>query len=48
MAHGDIALDADDDGYTARNECGIGSQDDYDDTNPAVNTRAVEIMRQWY
>jgi uncharacterized protein (TIGR02145 family) len=43
LSHGDSVLDADDDGYTARNECGIGSQDDCDDTNPAINPGTVEI-----
>lgn len=33
---GDILLDADGDGFTAENPCNAGSQDDCDDTNPAV------------
>ncbi len=43
LSQGDSLLDVDDDGYTARNEYGISSQDDCDDTNPAVNAGADEI-----
>ena len=33
LAHGDVVPDADGDGYTGPNPCGIGNQDDCDDTN---------------
>ncbi|MDX1472343.1 MAG: hypothetical protein R3213_12660, partial [Flavobacteriaceae bacterium] len=35
--HGDQWLDRDGDGFTAANECGIGSMDDCDDTDANVN-----------
>lgn len=44
LAHGDIVPDADYDGYTKVNPCGIGNQDDCDDTNAAINPGAEEIL----
>ncbi|MBN2635387.1 MAG: putative metal-binding motif-containing protein [Prolixibacteraceae bacterium] len=41
--HGDVWLDQDGDGYTAYNECGVGTMDDCDDTAPDVNPGATEI-----
>jgi len=43
LAHGDVVPDADGDGYTKANPCGIGSQNDCDDTNAAINPGAQEI-----
>jgi uncharacterized protein (TIGR02145 family) len=43
IAHGDIVPDADGDGYTKLNPCGVGSQDDCDDNNAAINPAATEI-----
>lgn len=43
LAHGDELLDADGDGFTAINNCGMGSMDDCDDNNAAINPDAVEI-----
>jgi uncharacterized protein (TIGR02145 family) len=43
LAHGDILPDADGDGYTKRNPCGVGSQDDCNDTDRSVNPGATEI-----
>jgi len=43
LAHGDVVPDADGDGYTKVNACGIGSQNDCDDNNAAINPGAQEI-----
>lgn len=43
LAHGDIVPDADDDGYTKVNPCGVGSQNDCDDTNANVYPGANEV-----
>ncbi len=43
LAHGDIVPDADGDGYTKQNPCGIGTQNDCNDNNTAINPGAVEI-----
>ena len=43
LAHGDIVPDADGDGYTKVNPCGKGSQNDCNDTDPAINPGATEI-----
>ena len=43
LAHGDIIPDADEDGYTKANPCGIGSQNDCDDNNAAINPGVAEI-----
>lgn len=43
LLHGDIVADADGDGYTKANICGIGSQNDCDDTNLSINPGATEI-----
>lgn len=43
LAHGDIIPDADADGYTKANPCGIGSQNDCDDNNAAINPGVAEI-----
>lgn len=37
LEHGDFWLDQDKDGYTAYNECGFGSMDDCDDSDPNIN-----------
>lgn len=42
-AHGDIIPDEDGDGFTKKNPCGNGSQNDCDDNNPAINPAAKEI-----
>lgn len=42
-AHGDVIPDEDGDGYTKKNPCGIGSQDDCNDTNPSINPGAKEV-----
>ena len=34
--HGDVWLDQDGDGHTIYNECGIGTMDDCDDTDPTI------------
>lgn len=41
--HGDVWLDQDGDGYTAFNECEIGSMDDCDDLDPNINPEAEEV-----
>jgi hypothetical protein len=43
LAHGDVLLDADGDGYTSINACGEGSMDDCDDNDPGVYPGAEEI-----
>ena len=43
LAHEDVVPDADGDGYTKVNACGIGSQNDCDDNNAATNPGAQEI-----
>jgi hypothetical protein len=43
LAHGDVVPDADGDGYTKVNSCGIGSQNDCVDNNAAINDGATEI-----
>ena len=43
IAHGDIVPDADGDGYTKVNPCGIGTQNDCNDNNAAINPGAKEI-----
>ncbi len=43
LAHGDVVPDADGDGYTKANACAIGSQDDCNDNNAAINPGAQEI-----
>ena len=43
LAHGDVILDVDGDGFTAMNSCGEGSMDDCDDNDPSVNPGATEI-----
>jgi uncharacterized protein (TIGR02145 family) len=43
VAHGDIVPDADGDGFSKVNPCGVGSQDDCDDNNAAINPAATEI-----
>ncbi len=42
-AHGDVVPDEDEDGYTKKNPCGHGKQDDCNDENPAINPGAKEI-----
>ena len=43
LAHGDIVPDADGDGFTKVNPCGIGTQDDCDDNNAAIHPGTTEI-----
>lgn len=43
IAHGDVYLDADGDGFTAENTCEVGDQTDCDDTDPAVNPNVTEV-----
>jgi uncharacterized protein (TIGR02145 family) len=43
LAHGDVIPDADGDGYTKVNPCGIGAQNDCNDDNPAIHPGAKEI-----
>jgi uncharacterized protein (TIGR02145 family) len=43
LAHADVLPDADGDGYTKLNPCGIGSQNDCDDNDAAIHPAAVEI-----
>ena len=43
LAHGDIVPDADKDGFTKENLCGIGNQDDCNDDDEAINPGATEI-----
>lgn len=43
LAHGDVVPDADNDGYTKTNPCGLGTQNDCSDTDPTVNPGATEI-----
>lgn len=43
LSHGDILPDADHDGYTKFNPCGIGNQNDCNDNNPAINPYAIEL-----
>ena len=43
LNHGDVVIDADGDGYTAKNECGYGTQDDCDDNNANVNPGSEEV-----
>lgn len=43
LAHGDVVPDADGDGYTKVNPCGVGAQNDCDDNNAAVNSGVAEI-----
>jgi uncharacterized protein (TIGR02145 family) len=43
VAHGDVVPDADGDGYTKVNPCGIGTQNDCNDNNAAINPGAKEI-----
>lgn len=43
LGHGDELLDADGDGYTAYNNCGEGSMDDCDDSDPNVNPGVAEV-----
>jgi len=38
--HGDVWLDQDDDGHTIYNECGVGTMDDCDDTDPSLYSDA--------
>lgn len=42
IAHGDIVVDADGDGYTSTGAC-TGGMDDCDDNNPAINPGAEEV-----
>jgi uncharacterized protein (TIGR02145 family) len=43
LAHGDIIADADRDGFTKMNPCSIGSQNDCDDNNAAINPGVEEV-----
>jgi uncharacterized protein (TIGR02145 family) len=43
LTHGDIVPDADGDGYTKVNPCGVGSQDDCNDNDATINQGAEEI-----
>ena len=45
--HGDVWLDQDGDGFTVFNECGVGSMDDCDDTNPEQFPGSEE-SQTWY
>ena len=43
MAHGDINPDADGDGFTKENPCGIGDQSDCNDEDPTINPSSEEL-----
>lgn len=42
-AHGDIIPDEDGDGYTKKNPCGVGKENDCNDNDPKINPGAKEI-----
>ncbi len=43
LSHGDVVPDADGDGFTKANPCGIGAQNDCNDNSAAINPGATEI-----
>jgi uncharacterized protein (TIGR02145 family) len=42
-AHGDIVPDEDGDGYTKKNPCGVGKENDCNDNDPAIYPGAKEV-----